>query len=74
MHTLVTAALWYLFVGAVIWMVLDGLGIPKASVVARRAAGRAVTTRGVVMATLLVIVAWPRFVWVWARGMRRASR
>jgi hypothetical protein len=71
---IVTFTLWYLFVGAVIWMVLDGLGIPKASVVARRAAGRPVTTRGVVMATLLVIVAWPRFVFVWVKGLRRVSR
>lgn len=74
LHALVTLLLWWLLVGAVIWMVLDGLGIVRESVEVRRAAGRSATTAGVVLATLLVIIAWPAFVFVWAKGMRRPAR
>lgn len=74
LHALITALLWYAFVGSVIWMFLDGLGIISSNVLARRASGKPATMGTLVRATLLVIFAWPAFVWLWIKGMRRVSR
>lgn len=65
LHDLVTACLVYLSVGSLIWLLLDGLGIIDNTFAARSNA----TARAMVLATLMMIVAWPLFVFTWIKGM-----
>jgi hypothetical protein len=69
-HDLVTAALIYLSIGAVLWMVLDALGIIQTGLFARASAGIPSSGGAIVLATLMMIVLWPAFVWWWIKGMR----
>lgn len=69
LEAIVRGLLVYIMIGSVIWMVLDGLGIIQNTFVARPNA----TRTAMVLATLMMIFAWPRFVYVWIKGMRRAS-
>jgi hypothetical protein len=69
LEAIVRGLLVYIMIGSVIWMVLDGLGIIQNTFVARPNA----TKPAMVLATLMMIFAWPRFVYVWIKGMRRAS-
>ena len=70
-HTLVTCGLVYLEIGALIWLALYGLGIVHASYAASRARGAASPGSALVLATVLMIVQWPRFVFLWVKGMAR---
>lgn len=65
---LVTAMLIYLSIGAVIWLVLDGLGIIDNTFAARTRT----SAQAMVLATLMMIAAWPCFVFSWLNGMRRS--
>lgn len=68
-ETFVTALLVWTSLGAMILIVLDGLGIVRKTYLTRPN-----TTRtGMVLASLMVIVAWPMFGYVWLRKWRRAS-
>jgi len=69
-HDLVTGTLVYLSIGSGLWVVLDGLGIIDNSFSARTSASR----RAMVLATLMMILAWPWFVALWVRGMWRLQR
>lgn len=70
LHDLVTCALVYLSIGGVIWLVLDGLGIIDNTFAVRPDA----TGRAMVLATLMMIFGWPKFIWSWVDGMRGARR
>lgn len=67
---LVTCCLIHLSVGSLIWLVLDGLGIIENTFAARNQ----VSSRAMLLATLMMIVAWPAFVYAWVKGMRRPAR
>jgi hypothetical protein len=58
----------YLSIGAVIWLVLDRLGIVAGTLVSRPDA----PPRSLVLASLMTILAWPVFVASWLRGMWRS--
>lgn len=62
---LITPALVYLSIGAVLWLVLDGLGIIDNTFATRAQA----SSRAMVLATLMMIVGWPVFVFNWLKGM-----
>lgn len=64
---IVTCALVYCSIGSMIWLILDGLGIIDNTYAERNAA----SSRAMILATLMVIVGWPVFVWQWVRGMVR---
>lgn len=65
---LITAAFIYLSIGSVIWLALDGLGIIDNSFAARNQA----SSRAMVLATLMMILAWPLFIFNWLKGMLRS--
>jgi hypothetical protein len=65
---LVTCTLVYLSIGAVLWMLLDGLGIIDIS---HHNDGRPMRKPAAVIAAVSMIVQWPRFVWHWIKGARR---
>jgi hypothetical protein len=71
---LVTATLWWLFVGSCVWVLIDHAGIVEEFVRERNARGTPPTAMGLVLATLFTIVMWPWFVVPWLRGMWRAFR
>lgn len=62
------AALGYLAIGFVIWLVMDGLGIIADTVAARSAHGRPVRAPALTIATVWLIVMWPMVVWAVVRG------
>jgi hypothetical protein len=66
-HDLVTGCLVYLAIGAALWVVLEGLGVVRASLTARPV--RSSFAMGVVI--VMVIVGWPVFVALWLIGMMR---
>ena len=68
-HDLVTWGLVYLSVGSGIWLVLDGLGVISNSFAAKQSRSGAL-----VLATLMMIVGWPVFIYAWLKGMLRAAR
>jgi hypothetical protein len=68
-HDVVTCVLVYLEIGSLIWMVLDGLGLVQAGYLASRARGEASPAGALVLATMMVIVLWPRLVFIWLKGM-----
>lgn len=59
-ETIAYACLVYLFVGSVVWMLLDGAS----------AAARATTYGRAVTASAAMIVGWPRAVWAWMKAGR----
>jgi uncharacterized membrane protein YfcA len=59
LHALGTLALVYLFIGALLWVVLDGLGVISGSYLDRVAEGRRPSALRMAVATVLAIVAWP---------------
>ena len=59
---LVTGGLVYVAIGALIWLVLDGLGVIRNTYLKRAARGERPSTAGMVLATLLLILTWPVFV------------
>lgn len=69
---MITALTVYLSIGAVIWLVLDRISVIERSFGAARAAGTRIAAQALVLATLMMIVAWPVFVFVWLKGMARA--
>lgn len=69
-HDIVTAILIYLSIGAVCWLVLDGLGVITNTFASRPKA----TAVGMVLASVMMIVIWPKFVYVWLVGAWRVSR
>lgn len=68
---MVEVILVYLSIGALIWLVIERLGIVRQTYDAAVARGEPRTKTGTVMATAMVIVGWPRFVWMWVKGMAR---
>lgn len=64
---MMTPAMIYASIGAVLWLVLDGLGIIDNTFAARNR----VSARAMVMATVMMIALWPWFVWSWLKGMWR---
>jgi uncharacterized membrane protein YdjX (TVP38/TMEM64 family) len=69
-HDIVTCILIYLAIGAVLWMLLDGLGFVRAQILDWNARGKKLSALSFFLAILLVVVAWPKFVWVMLRGVR----
>ena len=67
---MVEVILIYLLIGFAIWLALDGLGIIQHCYAAQLARGKEPSFAALVLASLLVIVTWPLFVLVWAKGMR----
>lgn len=67
-HDLVTCALVYLSVGSCIWLVLDGLGV-----IGNTFADRDASRQAMVLATLMMILGWPLFVFWWVKGMLRKA-
>jgi hypothetical protein len=65
----VTFVLVWLFIGALLWMLLDAKGVITDSVRVRVLRGERVSATGLILASLYVIVAWPAFVWGWVKGM-----
>lgn len=66
-HNLVTCFLVYLSIGSLIWLVLDGLGVIDHSFRVRpHSSGKAL-----VLASAMMIVGWPAFIYCWLRGMVR---
>ena len=68
---MVEVILVYLSIGAMIWLLLDGLGLVRAGYLASRARAEASPGGALVLATLMVIVLWPRLVFMWLKGMAR---
>jgi hypothetical protein len=68
---MVEVILIYLSIGALIWLVLDGLGLVRAGYLASRARAEASPGVAMVFATLMVIVLWPWLVFTWLKGMAR---
>lgn len=66
-HDLVKAGFVYLAAGSVMWMFMDHLGIVENSFEARLAAGKPVSMRIAVLATVLMILAWPKFAWAFVK-------
>lgn len=64
-HDLVTGTLVYLSIGSGLWLVLDGLGVIDNTFAARAQASR----RAMVLATAMMMVMWPWFVFSWVKGM-----
>ncbi len=60
MSVVVEPVLIYLFIGSVIWLVIDGLGIIRATVV-MRSAHAPVSGAALTIATVAMIVFWPLF-------------
>lgn len=71
---IVTFALWWLFIGACVWVLLDAQGIFADYSRDAAARGRPVRWPGLVMATAVMIVAWPWFAWVMLCKLRKALR
>lgn len=65
---------WHCFIGSLIWLVLDGTGVIENTFVKRKANGKETTLTDGVLATIMMVVAWPVFVALWLRGMWRAYR
>jgi hypothetical protein len=65
MDGLITPALIYLSVGGVLWLVLDGLGIIDNTFATRTRDAKS----EMVLATMMMIVGWPLFVFNWLKGM-----
>ena len=63
-----SVALGYLFIGVLLWLVIDGLGIIRESVATRSAHGRPVSGEALAIATVCMIVGWPVFVFAFVRG------
>ena len=61
-HNLVTGSLIYIAIGALVWCLIDGLGVIRNTYLKRAARGERPSTAGMVLATLLLILTWPRFV------------
>jgi hypothetical protein len=68
---LVTISLVYLSIGAVLWLVLDGLGMIDIS---HHKDGRPMRNPAAVIAAVSMIVQWPRFAWVWIKGARGMAK
>jgi hypothetical protein len=62
---MITVLLVYLTVGSLIWVIPDGLGIIDNTFTAHKSGP------AMVLATLMMIGAWPWFVVIWLRGMWR---
>jgi hypothetical protein len=69
-ETIVTVLFVYIMIGAVILIALDRLGIVARTFVSRPD----VSPRALVLASLMVVAAWPMFVWVWCKGLRQSAR
>lgn len=59
LHAAVTLALVYLFIGSLLWVVLDGLGVMNRAYHARRESGIPPSPVQMVLAIGIGIVAWP---------------
>lgn len=69
-HNVVTGCLIHLSVGSCLWLILDGLGV-----IGNTFANRDASRQAMVLATLMMMVGWPWFVYSWLRGMvRRTAR
>lgn len=62
---MITGILVYINIGSIIWLILDGLGIIDNTYAARTNT----SSKAMVLATLMMIFAWPVFVFTWVRGM-----
>lgn len=67
---LVVAALWWLFAGSVAWALLSGSGIIDDTREKRLARGLKVTRTAVVLATIALILAWPKVICALLKGYR----
>jgi hypothetical protein len=70
-HGVVTCSLVYLSIGALIWLLLDCLGVINSSFTAARSGAKPSSPQALVLATAMMIAAWPLFVFVWVKGMAR---
>jgi thiosulfate reductase cytochrome b subunit len=68
---LITFAFVYVLIGAVLWMVLDGLGILKNSFAERLARGNPTSMRVATLATAMMILCWPKFAWAFVKAFRK---
>lgn len=62
-HHAVTVFLVHCSIGGLIWVILDGLGVIQNTFTP----GKSGTA--VVIATLIMVLGWPLFVWRWLKGM-----
>lgn len=70
---MIHALLIWLMIGSLIWVFIDGLGVIENTFVARARSGRPMTKNAMVLATLMMIVGWPVFIWSWVLGMWRRA-
>jgi len=68
-HDLVTAGLIYLCAGSLLWVLLDAWGIVEHTIKARQKRGEKSSLAALVIATLMMILAWPVFVFGFLAGM-----
>jgi hypothetical protein len=66
---MVTGFLVYCFIGSLIWLVLDGLGVIQHTFVTRIRNGKPTSNQAMVLATVMMILFWPLFIARWVRGM-----
>lgn len=69
MHDVITCVLVYLVCGSCTWVVMDGSGLTRCSF-----EGQPVSRIAIVLASLMMIVAWPVFAWEWVKGLRGMRR
>lgn len=70
-HGVVTCSLVYLSIGAAIWLALDCLGVINSSFIAARSGAKPSSPQALVLASAMLILAWPLFVFIWVKGMAR---
>lgn len=77
MHAFITCLLWYIAVGSIVWAVLFGNAFADAVSAFRARNGRAAPRAAILIASCMLILAWPLILWAVVRGgamVRRAQR
>lgn len=68
---IINGCLAYLAAGGLTWVFLDSAGIVESEFARRLAKGRAPTFGEMALASVLMILSWPRFALAFARALRR---